>query len=95
MTTLPINKMICIPCLKCSRDQYVITDMNGTPVTYDGSGMTVRIKNESPDNTFDYLLNKECFDCERIVKLDIEFIIEQYFKNQVVNTVNIYSVIQC
>ena len=32
------DRMVCVPCHRCGRDQFIITDAAGLPVAYDGSG---------------------------------------------------------
>ena len=77
---LPPDGMVCVPCYRCGRDQFIITDAAGLPVAYDGSGFAAT--GLSLEEGMDRLFNTECDDCERIKALDAPFIIERYWQGR-------------
>ena len=78
--SLPPDRMVCVPCYRCGRDQFVITDAAGQPVAYDGSGLAAG--DLSLEAGMDRLFNTECDDCERVKSLDAPFIIERYWQGR-------------
>lgn len=91
--SLPPNQMVCIPCQQCGRDQFIITDADGQPDAYDGSGLLLR--EATTEAAIDRLLNTECDDCDRISSLDKPFIIERYRQAQLFSTLAIATSNQC
>lgn len=77
---LPPDRMVCVPCYRCGRDQFIITDAAGLPVAYDGSGLATG--DLSLEEGMDRLFNTECDDCERVKSLDAPFIIERYWQGR-------------
>lgn len=90
---LPPDRMVCIHCLRCGRDQFVITDAAGQPAAYDGSGIAAA--GLSLEESIDRLFNTECDDCERIRSLDAPFIAERYWQGLLVGAFAHGTVIQC
>ena len=78
--SLPPDRMVCLPCYRCGRDQFIITDAAGQPVAYDGAGFATG--GLSLEASIDRLFNTECDDCERIKALDAPFIIERYWQGR-------------
>ena len=78
--SLPPDGMVCVPCYRCGRDQFIITDYAGQPVAYDGSGLAAG--DLSLEEGMDRLFNTECDDCERVKSLDAPFIIERYWQGR-------------
>ena len=91
--SLPPDRMVCISCLWCGRDQFIITDAAGQPVAYDGSGFAA--DGLSLDEGMDWLFNTDCDDCERIKTLDGPFIIERYWQGRLVSAFEHGAVSQC
>ena len=81
--SLPSDRMVCIPCLRCGRDQFIVTDAAGHPCAYDGSGFAAA--GLGLEEGIDRLFNTECDDCERIRWLDKPFIVERYWLGQLVS----------
>ena len=90
---LPPNQMVCVPCHRCGRDQFVITDAAGQPAAYDGSGMSA--SGLSLEEGIHRLLDTECADCDRIRSLDAPFIIEGYWLGRLVSTFEKGAAGQC
>ena len=91
--SLPPDRMVCVPCYRCGRDQFIITDAVGHPVAYDGSGFAAT--GLSLEEGMDRLFNTECDDCERIKSLDAPFIIEQYWQGQLASAFEQGAAGQC
>ena len=90
---LPPDRMVRIPCLRCGRDQFIITDATAQPVAYDGSGFAAT--SLSLEEGIDRLLNMECDDCERIKSLDAPFIIGRYWQGRLVSAFEQSATGQC
>lgn len=80
IANLPPDQMVCVPCHRCGRDQFIITDAAGQPAAYDGSGMST--SGLSLEEGIHRLLDTECADCERVKSLDAPFIIERYWQGR-------------
>ena len=91
--SLPPDRMVCVPCYRCGRDQFIITDDAGQPVAYDGSGLAAA--GLSLEASMDRLFNTECDDCERIQSLDAPFIIERYWQGRLVTAFEQGAASQC
>ena len=78
--SLPPDRMVCVPCYWCGREQFIITDAAGHPVAYDGSGLAAT--GLSLEASMDRLFNTEYDDCERVKSLDAPFIIERYWQGR-------------
>ena len=93
IASLPPDRMVCVPCYRCGRDQFIITDAAGLPVAYDGSVLAAA--GLSLETGIDRLLNTECGDCERIKSLDALFIIERYWQDRLVSAFEHGAAGQC
>ena len=93
VANLPPNQMVCVPCHRCGRDQFIVTDAAGQPAAYDGSGMPA--SGRSLEESIHRLLDTECADCDRVKSLDAPFIIERYWQGRLVSAFGPGAVGQC
>ena len=92
-SSLPPDRMVCVSCYRCGRDQFIITDAAGQPIAYDGSGLAVAGLNL--EEGMDRLFNTDCGDCECIKALDAPFIIERYWQGRLVSAFEHRATSQC
>lgn len=90
---LPPNQMVRVPCHRCGRDQFIVTDTAGQPAAYDGSGLAA--SGLSLDEGIRRLFDTECADCERVKALDGPFIIERYWQGRLVSAFERGAAGQC